>query len=88
MLFLIVRDFYLDQRDKNILLGLPENIKNIPNAEFGMGNEYPLIGVFIIPKASSPFRISPSPPVDSLKNVTERDRWLGVEVWKRRGRFF
>jgi hypothetical protein len=54
MLLLTVRDFYLDQRDKNIFLGLPENIKNIPNAEFGMGNEYPLIGVFIIPKASPP----------------------------------
>jgi len=54
MLLLIVRDFYLDSRDKNILLGLPENIKNNPNAEFGMGNEYPLIGVFIIPKASPP----------------------------------
>jgi hypothetical protein len=38
MLLLFVRDFSLDPRDKNILLGLPENIKNIPNAEWGMGN--------------------------------------------------
>jgi hypothetical protein len=38
MLLLFVRDFSLDPRDKNILLGLPENIKNIPNGEWGMGN--------------------------------------------------
>ncbi len=45
-------------------------------------------------KFYSPFPYNLSPtlllflgPVDSLKNVTERDRWKEVEVWRRRGRF-
>jgi len=38
MLLLIVQDFYIAQRDKNILLGLPENIKNIPASECALNH--------------------------------------------------